>query len=302
MAAEARALARAGHAVTVIAPGRGSPHADMDVAWVRDGDAFGWPGALNRLKARPWRALGMGRFVVGARRALDSRGPFDRVIAHWMVPCAWPVASDVRAPLEVVAHGSDVRLLLSAPAPLRKRLMSNLLDRDTRFRFVSHELRDALLRGSDTRLHERSRIELPTLDVANAPSRARARSALNVADDSLLSVVVARLVPEKRVDVALSALQLVPAVRVVVIGEGPERASLVRRFPEAELVGALSHADTLRWMAAADLVLSASLREGAPTVVREARALGVPVVACVAGDLAAWAATDLELHLVGRPR
>jgi len=39
-------------------------------------------------------------------------------------------------------------------------------------------------------------------------------------------------------------------------------------------------------------VLHTSRTEGAPTVVREARALGVPVVACLAGDLEAWAAND----------
>ncbi|HVY44240.1 MAG TPA: glycosyltransferase, partial [Minicystis sp.] len=51
------------------------------------------------------------------------------------------------------------------------------------------------------------------------------------------------------------------------------------------------------WVAAADVLLHASAVEGAPTVVREARALGVRVVACPAGDLAAWAAADPGITL-----
>jgi teichuronic acid biosynthesis glycosyltransferase TuaC len=39
-------------------------------------------------------------------------------------------------------------------------------------------------------------------------------------------------------------------------------------------------------------LLSTSAHEGAPSVVREARALGVPVVAVAAGDLAEWAKAD----------
>jgi glycosyltransferase involved in cell wall biosynthesis len=57
-------------------------------------------------------------------------------------------------------------------------------------------------------------------------------------------------------------------------------------------LGQLGRSQTLTWIAAADLVLTASLDEGAPTVVREARALGTPVVARAAGDLVEWARRD----------
>jgi glycosyltransferase involved in cell wall biosynthesis len=103
---------------------------------------------------------------------------------------------------------------------------------------------------------------------------------------------VARLFPEKRVAVALAAARLIPEVKVVVVGSGPERTRLRRQFPEVSFAGQLPHNDALTWLAAADLVLSASRREGAPTVVREARALGVPVVACPAGDVELWSRSD----------
>jgi glycosyltransferase involved in cell wall biosynthesis len=270
----------------------------MDVAWVRDGAAFGWPGALPRLRQRPWRAVGVGRFIVGARRALAERGPFDRVIAHWVVPCAWPVATSVTAPLEVVAHGSDVRLLLRAPSVVRQRLMGALLDHGAAFRFASRELHAALLEH-DERLMTRGRVELPALALDDAPAREAARHELSVDPGLRLVVIASRLVREKRVDVALGALSLLPRARVVVLGDGPERRGLQRRFPSAELLGALPRPRALAWLAAADLVVSASREEGAPSVVREARALGVPVVTTRAGDLSEWALSDPDLFVLG---
>jgi teichuronic acid biosynthesis glycosyltransferase TuaC len=55
----------------------------------------------------------------------------------------------------------------------------------------------------------------------------------------------------------------------------------------------------LTWIAAADLVLSASNREGAPTVIREARALGATAVSVSAGDLSTQAEDDPALYVLG---
>jgi glycosyltransferase involved in cell wall biosynthesis len=112
-------------------------------------------------------------------------------------------------------------------------------------------------------------------------------------------VIVARLVPSKRCEQALRAARLVPGARAVVVGDGPERARLARLFPEAQFAGQLPRPQALSWIAAADVLLSASEREGAPSVVREARALGTRVVAARSGDLDAWCRRDLGLSVVG---
>jgi teichuronic acid biosynthesis glycosyltransferase TuaC len=282
---EARLLAGAGHHVIVIAPG---PEAL---------GAFGWPGALERLRRNPLRLFGAIRFAVRARQELRQKGPFDRIIAHWVVPSAWPIALAGHGSLEVVAHGSDVALIERLPGAIRRRLIAGLLRRGARFRFVSHELYARMLQASSRALEGSSFVEPSPIDVSGAPSRQQARRRLGLAPEARLFVVVARLIREKRVAVALAALELVPG-GVVVIGDGPERAELERRFPGVRFTGRLPRDQALTWIAAADLLVSASRREGAPTAVREARALGVPVVAAAAGDLAIWAASDPGISVI----
>jgi glycosyltransferase involved in cell wall biosynthesis len=310
--AEVRALQRSGADVTVIAAGHGdAPPADCDVRFGGGGDLFDWPGALPRLRENPLRALGALEFVHRARRLLRETGPFDRVVAHWIVPCAFPLLvvpsrSSVHssAELEVVAHGSDVRLLARLPNRLRSLILGALFRRNVRLRFVSHALRDELLglpgltREHRTWVETRSEIRPAALEVTGVPSRAGARARHGIHDDARLLVIVGRLVPEKRTEVALAAAQLVPEARVVVVGGGPEQAGLASAYPEATFLGQLSRDATLEWLVAADVLLSASREEGAPTAVREARALGVAVVARAAGDLELWSREDPELWVI----
>jgi glycosyltransferase involved in cell wall biosynthesis len=89
-----------------------------------------------------------------------------------------------------------------------------------------------------------------------------------------------------------------PGVHVVVVGGGPELHALRSRFGAVHFTGELPRPQALTWIAAADVVVSASRREGSPTALREARALGVPVVACTSGDLQQRAAGDPGLWLV----
>lgn len=304
VATEARALARAGHAVTVITGGAalapGEISADPRVVRVWDGAATGWPGLLARLKERPTRGVGLAGWGLRVRRELSRRGPFERVIGHWLLPTGFPVlfAADLRgAALELVVHGSDARLLAALPAALGRSLLRALC-RDARLRCVSHELAHLLREIAGQRLEGRLFVEPLPIDVSAAPSRIEARAELGIAESARLVVIVSRLVSSKRIDTALAAAALLPGLSVVVVGDGPELGALESKRPDVRFVGRVARGRALTWIAAADALLSASRLEGAPSSVREARALGVPVAACAAGDLAQWAALDSGLWVV----
>jgi teichuronic acid biosynthesis glycosyltransferase TuaC len=304
VATEARELVRDGCRVTVLAPAlHGVLQLDremrdgVEIRWLPAGHAFGWPGALARLRARPWRVTGALRFVVAARRELATLAQAERFVAHFLVPCAFPVAAFApRPPLEVVVHGSDLGVVERLPAFARRHVARSLGACDVRC--VSDQLRDRLGRALGFELARRARVTPSPLDYQGALDRPSARRALGIEPRARLVVVVGRLVPAKRCERALRAAQLVPGARAVVVGDGPERERLERRFPEAHFAGQLPRAQALTWIAAADVLLSASEREGAPSVVREARALGTRVVAVPCGDLGAWSARDPGLSVL----
>lgn len=301
--AEVRRLCRTGADVTVLAPGRGrSPLYGERVVSLGGGDAFGFPGAVARLRRDPRRLLGAAALTARALAWLRRASP-DQVIAHFLLPCGVPIATRglrARTELEIVVHGSDARLF--ARLPLKGALGRELVHSGASLRFVSSELSQLVLGCLPAReralLAPRCRVEPAAMDVESVPDKASARTQLGLAATSKLAVIVARLVPGKRVDVALEACTRVRQLHSIVIGDGPERLELERRFPHARFVGHVERPVALAYIAAADVLVSASLREGAPTVVREARALGTPVVCLAAGDVAKWAESDPGIDVI----
>jgi glycosyltransferase involved in cell wall biosynthesis len=267
--ASARALERQGHDVVVVAP--------------RAGGAFGWPGVAARVRERPLRAIEAAAWVARTRTAL-SRMKADRVVAHWAVPCAWPVGVAAKAELEVVSHGGDVRLLVAMPAVARQAVVRAIAARARAWRFVSAALRDELLASLDAptrrRVERIAAIEAPPLDlpdVAEAVARLRGELA-----GKRVAVSVGRLVPGKRVERAIEYVRSRADLDILyVIGDGPERRRLEawaeRGGAQVRFLGMVSRRDALAWIGAADLLIHASEAEGLSTVLREAEALGTPV-------------------------
>ena len=93
---------------------------------------------------------------------------------------------------------------------------------------------------------------------------------------------VGRLSREKRVDL-LAHLARIPGLRLVVVGDGPERARLRRRLPGAVFTGQRTGADLSRLYAALDVFVHTGADETFCQTVQEALASGVPVVAPAAG-------------------
>ncbi len=118
---------------------------------------------------------------------------------------------------------------------------------------------------------------------------AAGRPAGRPADGSAHIVVVSRLVPYKRVDLAIRALaRLAPthgALVLDVVGQGPDRAALEALAGRLGVAGRVrfhgfvaAHADVLAIVARARVFVSMSEIEGFGIVVVEAMALGVPFV------------------------
>jgi glycosyltransferase involved in cell wall biosynthesis len=223
-----------------------------------------------------------------ARLTLAALGDVDRVVAHWAIPSGFPVATarSRGVPLEIVSHGADVRTLTRLPRLVRERIVRRLVAETQTWRFVSRSLQEELARALPSRDAAALDAVSDVVPAAIELPDVRARSAaLRVESGGLpFFALVGRLVPSKRFDAALEWVATRhgrPTPRVVVVGDGPDRASLAARARslgvEAHFVGLTSREEALAWIGAADALVHASRAEGLSTVVREATALGVRV-------------------------
>ena len=302
---EALELATAGHEVHVIAPAPVAEDPRALTVWgIAHAGAFGWPGAVSRLRTHPWRAAGAITFITLARARLRSLRP-DRVVAHWIVPCAHPIAllGAACAQLEAVAHGADVRALLALPAMVRVRILTSLLERNVHLRFVAHVLRDALIDAVPEPLRSRMVSQSTVCAAAlGVPDVSRQADALRRAcPRPIMATAVGRMVASKRMELAIGAANLLRgSMHLNVVGDGPElrRLRALDSAGNVTFLGQVHRDEALAWIAAADVLIHASSEEAAPSVVREARTLGTPVVACASGDLTRWAVHDPGIRLV----
>ena len=127
-------------------------------------------------------------------------------------------------------------------------------------------------------------------------ARVQQRAALGLADDQALIMFHGRLSPEKRPAVMariIARLRETVGERFacIVIGDGPERASLEQQIAALgigsliQLAGRLSDSDLHRYLAAADILLLPSQVEGISVSTFESMAMGiVPVSADVGGQ------------------
>jgi glycosyltransferase involved in cell wall biosynthesis len=125
-----------------------------------------------------------------------------------------------------------------------------------------------------------------------APPAVAAPEALPFARGSRIVVSGGRLSAEKRFDRLIDAVALVarhhPNVRLVLLGDGPERGGLERRAEEQApglVLFAGFQADPWAHLLSGTVFALASDREGLPMVLLEAMALGLPAVATAVGGI-----------------
>jgi glycosyltransferase involved in cell wall biosynthesis len=121
-----------------------------------------------------------------------------------------------------------------------------------------------------------------------ATERATARHQLGVGEDEVVVTVVGSLTAEKRVVLAIQSVALLDRHRLIVAGDGPQRAELepLARSLLGDRGCFLGSVEDVRpILHAADVLALPSSTEGMPGIVLEAGFMGLPVVACDVGGV-----------------
>ncbi|MEZ5646563.1 MAG: glycosyltransferase family 1 protein [Burkholderiaceae bacterium] len=115
-------------------------------------------------------------------------------------------------------------------------------------------------------------------------------------------LAVGRLAAEKNLDLVVRAFEAMhqsnSRTRLVFAGDGPMRATLEKRCPQATFMGQCTHAQLAVCYASADLLLFPSLTETFGNVTLEAMASGLPVLAFDVAAAAEWVRHGVDGWLV----
>ena len=266
--------------VTQMWPGPRDPDLGVFVAQIaRELERLGHELDVCAIDRRGGGPAKYARLGAAAVRAARRRRP-DVVFAHFLFPAgaAGAAAATVaRAPLVVMAHGTDVE----------NARRSRALAAATR----AVTSRAAAVIANSRWLAERLGPVRPPVEIIDcgvdlevfAPRPAQpAREQLGWGDDGPAFLVVGSLMARKGVVELADAFARLGRGSLAYVGDGPLRDRLAGR-PGVRLVGRIAHDEVPRWIAACDVLCQPSLMEPFGQAALEAMAMERSVIATTVG-------------------
>ena len=302
----ARGQQALGHAVRVLAPhGPGLAERErvggVEVVRYRYGadaqETLAYAGTMHEQALRSWAARWrLIQFLRASRRALRREcAAFhpDVLHVHWWVPggFAWWPGNSAGVPVVLTSHGTDLFLLDRFPAA--RSVAGPIFRAAAQVTVISTPLVSRV-----------ERLGVPADRIAVLPmpvSAERFAPPLHEVRDSGRMLFVGRLIERKGAEYAVRAVvrlrQQGRAVRLTIIGDGPERTKLVALINElavgdvVDLAGALPHDAIADHYRTATLLLMPAVtdwkgeQEGFGMVLVEAMASDLPIVATRSGGI-----------------
>lgn len=236
------------------------------------------------------QAISMAISVYLALRKMIKDGyDFDLIDAHYFYPdgvAAVLVAKLLNKPVVVTARGSDLNVYSKYILP-RALIKWSSKNADALIT-VCQALKDVLVKMSVA--EEKITVLRNGVDLeVFHPSKNRNFIREKLGLDGRVLLMVGRLIRLKGHHLAIRGLTSLENTRLLIIGEGEERAALELQAKNlglgnrVQFLGTIAHKELQTYYSAADLLLSASSSEGWANVILESLACGTPVVATDVG-------------------
>jgi len=190
---------------------------------------------------------------------------------------AWVAKKTLKTPYIVWGHGSDIYFAGTLLSMISKPILQNA---------------DAVLALTEDMKKEMQRVcprEISVIPNGISLERFRVSSGCREEKSTRTVIFVGRLHPVKGVQYLIEAMaivhQKIPDIKLVIVGDGTERPILEKRVRELDLneciqfLGQVSQEKMPDIMHQADILVLPSLSEGFPTVILEAMAGGLPIIA-----------------------
>ncbi len=267
------------------------------------------PLLLNKLKptwATLWYRHWHGAAVRAHLRRRLAAGPVDRIVAQCPVSAAAALDVAGGVPVTMACHFNHSEAaeyrdqgVLAGDAQYRRMLAGedDVLRRVAGVVYVSEWAKGVVER--DRGVTPRRSAVVRNGIAAEAPTTSVTRAAIGVADDDVVLMSVGTLEPRKNQLALVERLAtLTGRPKLVLVGEGPDRAKIERRVGELNLgnrVVLLGHrADVPALLPLADVYVHSALAENCPVAVIEAARAGLPWAAVPAAGM-----VELQRHLGG---
>jgi glycosyltransferase involved in cell wall biosynthesis len=229
-------------------------------------------------------------FPLSLRRGAEllKTRPFDLVHSSFAVPSGpsgLKLARRAGVPHVLTVHGGDIYDPSKRLSPHRTPLLRQTV------RWVVRGSDRVVAQSTDTVRRTREiyvdrqidRIPLAFRPMECAPG---SRESLGLRASDRVLVTVGRLVARKGLDQLLRVFAKIedPALRLIVVGEGPERGALERACAalgiaeRVRFTGFVGEEEKYQFLSAADLYVSTTLHEGFGIVFLEAMSRGLPVI------------------------
>jgi teichuronic acid biosynthesis glycosyltransferase TuaC len=212
---------------------------------------------------------------------------FDVIHAHYAYPCGLAAVKAGRkpgVPILVTVHGSDVNSFPDVSRLTRRLFCDAIRDADIVTAVGQAVAERTHARTGRMPIHLPIGIQMQRFQ--NAPGKQAARSLLKLSPDATVVLYVGDLLAAKGIRELVRALESLrdPRILGVFVGDGP-LCKEVRQSAVTRSDGTRPNEEMAVYMAAADLVVLPSYGEGLPTVLVEAGAVGVPILATSVGGI-----------------